>query len=113
MPEERSFARNRTVMYVVGFLFSLSAAIPTYVSSSYLAGFIGDRLAGVMYAAASLIAVAAFVEMPSIIQRHGPLRTGLVLISLELASAGALCLGIDALSVVAGFMLNFVTISLL
>jgi Na+/melibiose symporter-like transporter len=97
----------------VGFFFSLSAAIPTYINSSYLASFVGDRLAGILYTAASLIALAAFVEMPAIIRRHGALRTGLVLISLELVSAGALSLGIDKLSVVAGFMLNFVTISLL
>ncbi|HEY9481136.1 MAG TPA: MFS transporter [Candidatus Paceibacterota bacterium] len=113
MPEERTLGHKRLIMYAVGFFFSLSAAIPTYVSSSYLSGFIGDRLAGIIYTAASLIAVAAFVEMPAAIRRFGALRTGLVLIGLELASIGALTMGIDALSVIAGFMLNFVTISLL
>jgi MFS family permease len=100
-------------MYVVGFMFSLSAAIPTYINSSYLSSFIDEKLVGIIYAAASIIAIAAFIEMPAIVRRFGTMRCALVLIAVELASVGALSMGIDYLSVIAAFMLNFVAIALL
>jgi MFS family permease len=113
MPEERSLSRKRLAMYAIGFVLSLASALPTYVSSSYLSGFIGERLVGVIYAVASIVAIAAFIEMPALLRKVGTLRVALLLVTLELASFGALSFGIDALSVIAAFIINFVSISLI
>lgn len=112
MPEETTLARKRGVMYALGLLFSLSCAIPTYVNSTFLSQFVGEGLVGIVYTLSSLIAIAAFLEMPDVIRRFGAWKTALGLLSLELLSLAGLVFGNGVLAVAAAFILNFVTISI-
>ncbi|MBX4209324.1 MFS transporter [Candidatus Parcubacteria bacterium] len=113
MPEDRSFAGKRFVMYVIGFVFNLSYAIPTYVNSSFLAKFAGDKLVGIIYAASSILAIAAFIEISEPLKRFGNFRTTIGLIFLEILSLAGLATGQSAIVIISSFILNFVSIALI
>lgn len=112
MPDEKSSSRKRVLMYAIGFLFSLSCAIPAYVNSSFLSEFIGEGLVGIVYTASSILAIAAFIEMPSLIRRLGNWGVTLGLLFLGILSLLGLAAGQGSLSVISAFILNFVAIAL-
>ena len=53
MLEEKNLSGKRVVMYVIGFVFNLSVAIPTYVNSSFLAQLphMSESIVGIIYTA--------------------------------------------------------------
>lgn len=104
---------KRFIMYVIAFMFSLSCAIPAYINSTFLAQFIGDKFVGIIYTASSLLAIAAFIEMPGFLRRFGTYKTTLALLFLEAFSLLGLTMESDTLRIIASFVINFVTISLI
>ena len=116
MPEETTLPRKRLIMYVIAFIFSLSCALPAYINSSFLEKLLGSSsLLGIVYTVSSILAIAAFIEMPSLVKRFGNFRITTTLLLLEMLSlAGLIVHGMDkTLTIVAAFMLNFVSISLI
>ncbi|HVT75002.1 MAG TPA: MFS transporter [Candidatus Paceibacterota bacterium] len=113
MPEEKRFGGKRFLMYVIGFVFNLSYALPTYVNSSFLAKFTGDGLVGIIYAASSIIAIMAFVEMSEALRRFGNLKTTIGLLFMGILSLAGMATGQTALVIVSSFILNFVAIALM
>ncbi len=113
MPEETSLSHKRLVMYVIGFVFNLSYAIPTYISSTFLAKITSDSLVGIVYTASSILAIAAFIEMPSLMRRFGNFKVTIALLILEILSLAGLITGRDTMVIISAFMLNFVTIALI
>jgi MFS family permease len=119
MPEEKKLYRKRAMMYVIGFVFNLSYAIPTYINSTFLGKIFadngvpgGETLIGVIYAAGSIAAIASFIEIPRILKRFGNFKVTLTLLVANAVSLAGLAAGSSPLSVVFSFMLNFVTIAL-
>ncbi|MBI5134185.1 MAG: MFS transporter [Candidatus Taylorbacteria bacterium] len=113
MPEEITLSRKRRLMYAIGFVFNLSYAIPTYVSSTFLASFAGDKLVGIVYTASSILAIAAFIEMPGLLRKIGNFRATMGLLFISILSLAGLAVSKGALAVIAAFILNFVSIALL
>ncbi|HEU0081082.1 MAG TPA: MFS transporter [Candidatus Paceibacterota bacterium] len=113
MPEEKRLAGKRYAMYIIGFVFNLSSAIPTYVNSTFLAKFAGDKLVGIVYTASSILAIAAFIEMSGMLRRFGNFKTTVCLLFLELVSLAGLATGQSALVIISSFILNFVSIALI
>lgn len=113
MPEERTLIGKRLLMYVIGFVFNLSAAIPTYVNSTFLAKFAGDKLVGIIYTASSILAIAAFIEMSGVLKRFGNMKTTIGLLFLELLSLAGLATGQTSITIISSFLLNFVSIALI
>jgi len=113
MPEEKSFAAKRFIMYVIGAVFNLSSAIPAYINSTFLAKFAGDKLVGIIYTASSILAIAAFIEMAQAMKRWGNYRATITLLFIEVVSLAGLATGQHILGVIASFMLNFVAIALI
>lgn len=113
MLEDKTLSQKRGLIYVLGFLFTLSHAIPTYINSSFLATFLPEGLVGIVYTASSLVALAAFVEMPRLLRYFGNLRLILILLSLCFISLVGLVSGLGALVAVSAFILNFVAIALI
>ncbi len=113
MPEKKTLSHKRYLMYIIGFVFNLSYAIPTYINSSFLAKFTGDKLVGIIYTASSILAIAAFIETNKILKRFGNFRTTIGLLLLEILSLAGLATSNSYLVVVASFILNFVTIALI
>lgn len=126
MPEETTIiARKRNRMYIIGFLITLSAAIPTYFNSLFLihvldkvfgagANTLVNIIVGIIYAASALVSIFCFVEIPGALKRFGNFKTTMGLLGLELASLAGLIFFDQnfALAIVLAFIVNFVTISL-
>ncbi|HEY4500359.1 MAG TPA: MFS transporter, partial [Candidatus Paceibacterota bacterium] len=108
----KTFAQKRVILYVIGFIFNLSYAIPAYINSSFLAGFVSEKLVGIIYAASSILAIAAFMEAPNVLRKFGNVKTTVGLLSLELLSLTGLIWGNGTLAIISSFMLNFVTVVL-
>lgn len=100
-------------MYIIGFIFNLSYAIPVYINSSFLSTFASDRLVGIIYVASSILAIMAFIEISNVLRRLGNLRTTIILLVLEIVSLTGLVVGHEAISLISSFLLNFVTIALI
>lgn len=93
MNAEGPVARSRSNTFLVcllGFLFTLEATLPAYASSTFLAHFIGEKMVGLLYAAASAAAIGIFAFMPKILRRAGNYRTTIALLSIEFLSLLAL-----------------------
>jgi MFS family permease len=112
MPQEKTFAEKRAILYAIGFIFNLGYAIPAYINSSFLSTLISDTLVGIIYTASSIIAIAAFIEAPNILRKFGNVKTTVALLLLELFSLSGLIWGNGTLAIIASFILNFVTIAL-
>lgn len=113
MPEEKTLSQKRTIMYAIGFVASLSYALPTYINSTYLSTFISPSLVGILYTASSILAIAAFIEMPDLLRRFGNYRMALGILFLELLSLAGLAVGQGTLAVISAFMLSLVSIALI
>ncbi|MEK7607944.1 MAG: MFS transporter [Patescibacteria group bacterium] len=112
MLQEKTLARKRAILYVIGFIFNLGYAITAYINSSFLAGLVGEKLVGIIYAASSILAIAAFIEAPNVLRKFGNVKTTTGLLIIELFSLAGLIWGNGALAVIASFILNFVTVAL-
>ena len=113
MPEEKTLSRKRTIMYIAGFIASLSYALPTYINSTYLSTFISPNLVGILYTASSILAIAAFIEMPDMLKRFGNYRMTIAILALEILSLAGLAVGQGPIAVISAFILNFVSIALI
>ncbi|MEN9621869.1 MAG: hypothetical protein RLZZ67_303 [Candidatus Parcubacteria bacterium] len=114
MPEEITLSRKRSVMYALAFIFSLSGALPAYINSSFLESILGNSsLVGIIYTASSILAIAAFIEMPSLIKRFGKFGVTIGLLLLEIFSLAGLVFTDGKLAVISAFILNFVSVSLI
>lgn len=113
MPDEITLPRKRAIMYVIGFAFNLSYALPTYITSSFLAQFVPETLVGVIYTASSLLAIAAFIEISDVLRRFGNFKTTITLIILQIFSLIGLIYGTSSIAIIAAFILNFVSIALI
>lgn len=102
-------------MYVIGFVFNLSYAIPTYVNSTFLAHLpnMTDSLVGIIYTASSVLALAVFLEMPDILRRFNNFKTTLALLFACMISLMGLSTGEHALVIIGAFLVNFVSIALI
>lgn len=100
-------------MFVIGFVFNLSYAIPTYINSTFLAQFTSDKLVGILYTASSILAISMFIEMPNIVRRFGNFKTTVGLLGFIVLSLIGLVLETHPLFIFAAFILNFVSISLI
>lgn len=106
-----TLVRSRVVIYVIGFIFNLSYALPAYINSSFLSQFINEKLVGIIYTASSILAIAVFVEAPNILRRFGNVKTTVGLLLLELLSLAGLLWSKGTLAIMAAFLLNFVTVA--
>jgi len=112
MPREKTFAQKRVILYFIGFIFNLGYALPAYINSSFLSGLIGEKLVGIIYTASSILAIAAFIEIPNILRKFNNVKTTVGLFSLGVLSLAGIIWGQGTLAIVASFMLNFVSIAL-
>jgi len=73
------------VLYVLGFLFALSLALPIYINSTFLSEFLPnpDKYVGIIYAAGSVLTLISLLFAPKILQRFGNFKTTAALALLE------------------------------
>src|SRR3989344_2564425 len=98
---------NRKIIYLAGFLFSIPIALMSYVNSSFLSSFVGEKLVGVIYTLASIILIMALLLIPKIFKRLGGYKFLLLIIGLDILSILAFVLAKNAWSVIIAFIFGF------
>ena len=59
------------IIFLIGFLFSFHSALVSYVNSTFLASFLGERNVGLVYTTASIAAILALLLVPKLLKRIG------------------------------------------
>ena len=66
-------------IYMLGFFFALTAALPAYVNSEFLSQFVGTKSVGIIYAVSSLIALVLFTKIGKLLKQFGGYKIALTL----------------------------------
>ena len=111
--QDTSWKKSRIALYVITFLFNLHVAIPTYIFSSFIAGYTGNATVGIVYTAASLLTVIAFALVLKTLRRWGNVAVTLALLVAEFISLLVLAFVPVAFPVIAFFMASFAAIALI
>ncbi len=99
---------NRTIVYVIGFLFSIPIALTSYINSSFLENYISEYYIGIIYAFASIITIWGLFKMPKILTRLGNRLAALVFSLVIFASLIILSIGKNGALAISAFILYFV-----
>ncbi len=112
MPDT-TWKKSRVALYLIAFLFNLHSAIPTYVTSTFLAQFTGNAMVGIVYTAASILALIAFACILRILRRFGNIIVTLALCLIEFISLLVLAFAPGTLAVIVFFMTSFASVALI
>jgi len=77
---------NRKIIYLAGFLFSITIALTSYINSSFLASYINPKYVGVVYIVASAITIVLMLQLHKLLTKRGNRNVALIIsIALFLA----------------------------
>lgn len=100
-------SKNRTIIYLAGFLFSIPLALTSYINSSFLENYINKNYIGIIYVIASLFTIFGLLKMPKILNRIGNRSTALYFGIIIFISLLLLAFGKSAFFVLPAFILYF------
>jgi len=98
---------NRKIIYLVGFIFSLTIALPAYINSSFLSSFVNEKFVGIVYTLGSIGSILALLTAPAIWRIIGGYKFLLSITLLNILSLLALILVKNAWSAVIIFIIYF------
>ena len=101
--------KNRIIIFLVGFLFTIPLAITSYINSSYLETFLNKYYIGIVYIVASIIAIIGLLEMPRILNRLGNRFTTLLFSFTGFISLLALALGTKGYIIIPAIVVYFIS----
>jgi MFS family permease len=103
--------KNRKIIYLAGFLFSIPIALVSYINSSFLETYIGKNYVGIVYIIASIITILGLLKMPKILNILGNRLTAILFSLFIFASLILLSFSSNSFIVISAFVLYFVSIS--
>src|SRR3989338_3894971 len=112
-PDSEKKQSSIFVIYLLGFLFTLHAALPSYVTSTFLARFTSENLVGIMYTLSALLTIAVFTVVPHILRRFGNYKTIMGLLILDLLSVLGLTFVQNEFLISVFFITGFVAIAII
>lgn len=62
---------SRKIIYLAGFLFSFATGLALYINSSFIATFIGEKSAGIVFTLASFSSIVAILGAPALFKKIG------------------------------------------
>jgi MFS family permease len=63
--------KHQKIIYLAGFLFSLPIALASYINSSFLANFVGEKFTGIVYTIGSIASILILILIPKIFSKVG------------------------------------------
>ena len=112
-PDSEKKQSNIFVIYLLGFLFTLHAALPSYVNSTFLARFTSENFVGAMYTLSALLTIGAFVIVPRILRKFGNYRTIMGLLIIDFVSIIGLTFVQNNFLISLFFIASFVAIAII
>lgn len=101
--------KNRKIIYLAGFLFSISLALTSYINSSFLENYINEYYIGAIYIIASIITIIGLLEMPRILTRLGNRSTTIFFSILCFLSLILLAFSTNSYVAISAFIIYFVS----
>lgn len=101
--------KDRRIIYLAGFLFSIPIALTSYVNSSFLENYIGKNYIGIIYIIASIITIFWMLEMPRMLTRFGNRKTIMFFSTIIFFSFIVMALGKGNVIVPIAFILYFIS----
>lgn len=111
--QQKLRAHSRFVIYIVGFLWALHIAIPSYIQSTFLSEYISEEFVGLAYTIASILTIATFIWMPKILQRIGNYRASIVILFIALFSVLGLAIFNSPFFLIPMFFVSFAATALI
>ena len=111
--QDKTWKNSRIIIYIITFLWNLHVAIPTYITSTFLANYTGNATVGVVYTAAALLAITCFVIIVKFLRRFGNTAVTLALLFVEFISMIVLAFVPVAFPIIAFFIASFAAIALI
>src|SRR5574338_434966 len=98
-------SRNRKIIYLAGFLFSIPVALTSYINSSFLEVFVSTFSVSATYIFASFLSIILMLRVPSILTAYGNRRTILFFSFLTFLAFMGLATASTAWVVIGAFIL--------
>lgn len=98
---------DRKIIYLAGFLFSTPIALVSYINSSFILSFIGEKMVGLVYILGSIGSILTLFLAPKIFRKVGAYKFLLSAIFLDALSFLILSSTKNAWGVTAMFILGF------
>ncbi|MFA5934493.1 MAG: MFS transporter [Candidatus Paceibacterota bacterium] len=96
------------VLYVVGFIFALRSALPSYINSSFLSGISSEKMVGIIYTLCSVLTLFIFVFVLSkLLNKIGNYRTILFFLFLNIISLFGLSIFKDSFLLILCFIISY------
>ena len=95
------------MIYLAGFLFSMPIALASYINSSFLSSFVGEKFVSIIYVLGSIGSILALLLAPKIFRKIGGYRFLLLVILLDAFSFLMLSIAENIWSAIAMFILGF------
>lgn len=95
------------MIYLAGFLFSMPIALASYINSSFISSFIGEKFTSLIYVLGSLGSISALLLAPKIFRKIGGYKFLLLVILLDAFSFLILSTTKNAWTAIAMFILGF------
>jgi len=86
MQKESTAKRSILALFVLGFVFALHSAIPSYITSDFLSTFIDDSRVGIIYSLASIAGIIGFVSIIDKLKKYGNFKIVVTLLTLAFFS---------------------------
>ena len=108
-----SFRRSSLVtLYIIGFIFALRSALPSYINSSFLSKITAENLVGIIYAVVAILTIAGFFAMPWILSRFGNFRSVIGLSALNAAFLAVLAFAKSPIILLVSFAVSYIATTL-
>ncbi len=101
--------RKVYVLFLISFFFATHAYLPLYINSTFLAEFVSENGAGIIFSIGSFLSILGLIFIPKVLRRFGNFKTTVSIMVLE----GIFLLGFIALPSVYFIVPFFVMVILL
>ena len=100
------------ILYVVGFIFALRSALPSYINSTFLSNISNEKIVGIIYTLCSILTLFIFVFILSkLLNKVGNYKTILLFLFLNIISLFGLSIFKNSLLLILFFIISYATTS--
>lgn len=103
----KTMKNNNKIIYLIGFTFSLSVALMSYINSSFISSFSSEKFVGIFYALGSIVSILALLIVNKIFRKIGGYKFLLGVTLLNALSILSLSLANNLLQAGIFFVLTF------
>ncbi|HNW71763.1 MAG TPA: MFS transporter [Candidatus Paceibacterota bacterium] len=104
---------NKNIVYLAGFLFSISIALTSYINSSFLEKYINEDYLGIVYILASVITIWSMLKIPKILTKLGNRFTALLFSITNFVAMLSLAYIDNIYAIIPAFILFFASMNFL